>query len=82
MSPTVLCGYIIALCATMPWPRSARVAGAIACAVILALTGIVNIWLGVHWLTDVIGGYLWGGALVLAGLLLSRAIARRLTADT
>jgi undecaprenyl-diphosphatase len=82
MSPTVLYGYIIALCTMMPWPRSARIAGATACVVILAATGIVNVWLGVHWPTDVIGGYLWGGALVLAGLLLSRAIARRLTADS
>jgi undecaprenyl-diphosphatase len=82
MSPTVLYGYIIALCMTTPWPRAARIAVALACAAALALTGVVNIWLGVHWPTDVIGGYLWGAALVLAASQLSREIARRLRSES
>jgi undecaprenyl-diphosphatase len=80
MSPTVLYGYVIALCATQPWPRIARVAASAACAAILVLTGIVSIWLGVHWPADVIGGYLSGASLVLAAMLLSRFIARRTAA--
>jgi undecaprenyl-diphosphatase len=66
MSPTVLYGYIIALCATTPWPRPLRMTAATLSALLLVLTGIVNIWLGVHWPTDVIGGYLWGASIVLA----------------
>jgi undecaprenyl-diphosphatase len=75
MSGTVLYGYIIALCATAPWARIARTIVAAACVALLALNGIVSVWPA-----DVIGGYLWGGALVLAALLLSRWIARRLEA--
>ena len=81
MSPTVLYGYVIALCATKPWPQPIRASAATACVAILILTGIVNIWLGVHWPMDVLGGYLWGASLVLTATLLSRTIARKLTAN-
>ncbi len=77
MSPTVLYGYVIALCASKQWPLIVRIGGAATAAAILVLTGIVNVWLGVHWPADVIGGYLWGASLVLAASLLSRAITRR-----
>jgi undecaprenyl-diphosphatase len=77
MSATVLYGYVIALCITMRWPRDARIAVALASIAVLLLTGITHVWLGVHWPADVIGGYLWGASLVLAGVLLSRAVARR-----
>jgi undecaprenyl-diphosphatase len=36
---------------------------------VLALTGIVNVWLGVHWPTDVLGGYLWGAVLLVAAVM-------------
>jgi undecaprenyl-diphosphatase len=77
MSPTVLYGYVIALCAMNAWPNLVRDLATAACATVLVLTGIVNIWLGVHWPTDVLGGYLWGASLVLAGVLLSRYLERR-----
>jgi undecaprenyl-diphosphatase len=81
MSPAVLYGYVIALCATMQWPRVARAIAATVCVAVLALTGIAHVWLGVHWPADVVGGYLWGATLVLAAMLLSRMIARRLEAS-
>jgi undecaprenyl-diphosphatase len=77
MSPTVLYGYMLALCATRPWQRVVCIGAGAACAAVLALTGVVNLWLGVHWPADVVGGYLWGATLVLAAMLASRAIARR-----
>jgi undecaprenyl-diphosphatase len=68
MGPTVLYGYAIVLGAVMRWPRALR-AGVVAVSVaLLVLTGLVNIWLGVHWPSDVAGAYLWGAAIVLAGV--------------
>jgi undecaprenyl-diphosphatase len=41
----------------------------IAClAGVLLSTGIVNVYLGVHWPSDVLGGYLWGLVLLLPAL--------------
>jgi membrane-associated phospholipid phosphatase len=37
-------------------------------AAVLLLTGIVNVYLGVHWPTDIAGGHLWGLVLLLPGL--------------
>jgi membrane-associated phospholipid phosphatase len=47
-------------------------AGIAASLVLLALTGLVSIWLGVHWFTDAIGGYLWGAAIVTGVMLCER----------
>jgi undecaprenyl-diphosphatase len=38
---------------------------------VLSLTGVVNVWLGVHWPTDVIGGYAWGAVMVLPAIWLA-----------
>jgi undecaprenyl-diphosphatase len=73
MSPTVLYGYVIALCLTMPWPRALRVAAVAFSVTLLALTAIVSLWLGVHWPTDILGGYLWGAAIVLSGMVVLAA---------
>jgi undecaprenyl-diphosphatase len=74
MSPTVLYGYVIALCATMPWPRTLRYAGIAVSSAILVLTGIVSLWLGVHWPADIVGGYLWGAAIVLGAIWAAREV--------
>ena len=34
-------------------------------AVFLLLGGLANVWLGVHWTSDVIGGYLWAVAVLV-----------------
>lgn len=68
MGPTALNGFALYLATTMPWPAALRIAVAVPLTAILALTGIVNIWLGVHWPADVIGGYLWGLALLLPAI--------------
>jgi undecaprenyl-diphosphatase len=71
MSPTVLYGYLLALCVLrgLPGPLAPlTIAVAIWSAAVLALTGIVNVWLGVHWPSDALGGYLWGAVIVAPAL--------------
>nr|WBU15386.1 PAP2 superfamily protein [uncultured bacterium] len=65
MSPTFLYGYLLWLAwrghAPPPW----RWPLSLASVVVLPLAGPPNVWLGVHWPSDVLGGWAWG--LVLAG---------------
>lgn len=58
-------------------PGRARVPAAAAAVVVGLLSGLSRVYLGVHWLTDVAGGFLLGGAW-LSILLLVRARARPL----
>lgn len=76
MSPTVLYGYVIWLCWVhrRSWPRVISMASVPVCAAIIALTGLVNLWLGVHWPADVLGGYAWGLVLLLPALLAEAAL--------
>ena len=45
--------------------RAARIALLASSAAVLALVGWVNVYVGVHWPSDVVGGYAWGFTLLL-----------------
>ena len=64
MSPTYLYGFLAAAALAAPFRAVVRVSAAAVVAVFLALSGLANVWLGVHWFTDVIGGYLWALAVL------------------
>ena len=65
MSGTFLYGFLIYLALTLPLGRVAAVALTIAAALVIALVGPVNVWLGVHWPSDVLGGYVLAGIILL-----------------
>jgi len=52
----------------LEWWYRARIALMAMLGAVVLLTGVVNIWLGVHWPTDVLGGYLWGAVLLMPAL--------------
>ena len=65
MSPAVLYGFLVYLAVVLKLPLVARVAVLGWSAFVLALTGPANVYVGVHWPSDVVGGYAWGAVLVL-----------------
>ena len=67
MSPTLLYGFLLYLAVTTPLPRVARWVAGVCSVAVIAVAGPPNVWLGVHWPSDVLGGWAWG--LVLAGAL-------------
>lgn len=52
----------------------ARVAAWVAAGSICILGGIANVYEGVHWPSDVAGGYLWAGVLLVGAWLLVRQV--------
>jgi undecaprenyl-diphosphatase len=53
------CAWVIAARVAEGWPRRLVWLGAVAFA---TSVGWSRVWLGVHWPTDVLGGWLWGAA--------------------
>src|SRR3990172_8257167 len=60
MSGTFLYGFLAYVAFLSPLPAGARVSLAAACCALIAASGPANVWLGVHWPSDVAGGYAWG----------------------
>ncbi len=75
MSGTVLFALIALAAWQLPVPGGVRRALAWGCGIVAALNGLANIYIGVHWPSDVLGGYLWAGVL-LAGVRLGMANTR------
>ena len=57
-------------------PRGIRIAIVVGLAVVVILVGISRIWLGVHYPSDVIGGWTAGAVVVLAFALVTREVSR------
>jgi undecaprenyl-diphosphatase len=64
MTATVVCGLLLWLLHSLGAGRALfRVALAVAVVSVVGV-GLTRVWLGVHWLTDVLGGWLLGATLV------------------
>lgn len=78
MSPTYLYGFLLYLAISFPIAATPRIALGFVCALVLALSGPASVWLGVHWPSDVLGGYAWGATLLAPVVLaLEQARVRR-----
>jgi membrane-associated phospholipid phosphatase len=77
MSPAVLYGFLLYLAMALKLHLAVRAALVGWIAFVLVLTGPANVYVGVHWPSDVVGGYAWGVVLVLPLVFADRALAGR-----
>ncbi len=68
MSPAYLYGFLFYLALRRSMPRTLNYVVGIGAGAIVVFAGPPNVWLGVHWPSDVLGGWAWG--LALAGLMI------------
>ena len=78
MSGTYLYGFLFYAALALPLRMAARATLVAVCGGVFALTGPANVWLGVHWPSDVLGGYAWGALLLLPVALACRRFSSRL----
>ena len=74
---TVFYGFLavaLAACWRSSWLRNALIASCIA---LVSLVGLSRIYLGEHWLTDVIAGYLFGGVFLVVLVFVYRRVRDR-----
>ena len=65
MSPTVLYGFLLYVSLWIALPRVLKAALLGWCAFMLVIAGPAQVYVGVHWPSDVVGGYAWAGVLLL-----------------
>lgn len=65
MSPTYLYGFLATAALASSLSTALRAGAAVVAALFLLLGGLANVYLGVHWTSDVIGGYLWALAVLI-----------------
>ena len=65
MSPTYLYGFLLYVSLRSGLPGALRLVVGLWSAFVLVAAGPPNVWLGVHWPSDILGGWAWGLVLLL-----------------
>jgi len=68
MSPTLLYGFLLWLSFRAGLPLTIRVPVGAWSMAVLILSAPANVYMGVHWPSDVLGGYAWGTVLLLPAI--------------
>ncbi len=74
MSSVYFYGFLAYLAVALPLATPVRAVLAALSLTVLALTGLASVWLGVHWPSDILGGYAWGLVLLLPVILACRRL--------
>jgi undecaprenyl-diphosphatase len=77
MSPTLLYGFLLYLSPRMALPGVLKVALLGWCAFVLVVAGPAQVYVGVHWPSDVVGGYAWAAVLLLPLICADQIMGRR-----
>ncbi|MFE1025141.1 phosphatase PAP2 family protein [Streptomyces sp. NPDC058818] len=72
MTATFVCGLLVWLLHHYGAAHSLRLTALAVAVVSVAGVGVTRVWLGVHWATDVVGGWLLGALVVAAAVLIHR----------
>jgi len=77
MSAALLYGLLLYLSLRIALPSVLRLALMGWCAFMLVVSGPANVYVGVHWPSDVVGGYAWAAVLLLPLVYADQAMSRR-----
>ena len=77
MSPALLYGFVLYLSLRIALPSILRAALLGWCAFMLVLSGPAQVYVGVHWPSDVVGGYAWAAVLLLPLVGADQIMSRR-----
>lgn len=77
MSAALLYGFLLYLSLWIALPSVLRLALLGWCAFMLVVSGPANVYVGVHWPSDVVGGYAWAAVLLLPLVYADQVMSRR-----